>query len=115
MSSKIRSTIALRLFLKFKEMVNILKKKRQILSDLEEALDPKLLTRLVKEAAMADGSQFRPRVIEFPGRLKILKEIQAEEVNGDERTSSPGSRDRQSVRLTASVGINMGIDLEMRQ
>jgi len=97
-------------------MVKLFKKKRDILVNLENCLDPKLLHSLKIEAAASDGSQFRPRVITFPGRMKILKMIQAEEEGlTSDQSNTPDRRTIRSSRLSGSVALNMGLDLEMQQ
>ena len=96
----------------------MLKKKKATLGDLENAMDPELLAKMKQERDKADGSQYRPRPIEFPTRLDILKRIQQEEggrhVQSD-ISGNAGSGAVRSSRLTGSVGINMGLDLEMKQ
>jgi len=99
-------------------MVKHYKKKRQVLLDLEAALDPTLLKKLKEESEKGDRMQYRPKLVEFPSRLKVLKVIQAEEVGESttqKQTNKPRAQGVRSARLTGSVGINMGLDLEMRQ
>jgi len=99
-------------------MVKHYKKKRQVLQDLEAALDPTLLTKMREESEEGDGTQYRPKVVEYPSRLQVLKAIQREEVGEnttEKRRKNPRASGVRSARLTGSVGINMGLDLEMRQ
>ena len=85
------------------------KKRQGILQDLEDFLDLTLLASLKEEAEQADSSQFRPCVIKFPGCLKILKQIQAENLSDlSDRTDSSQIR---FSRLMSSIAINMGLDL----
>jgi len=96
-------------------MVKIYKKKRQVLLDLEAALDPTLFRKMKEESAPGDGSQYWLKLVEFP---KVFKIIQREEMgeNMDEKgKKTPRTKGIRSARLTRSVGINMGLDLEMRQ
>ncbi|KIJ43509.1 hypothetical protein M422DRAFT_253069 [Sphaerobolus stellatus SS14] len=72
-----------------------------------------MVTKLNTEIASKDGSQFRPRLIEAPSRVAILKKIREEETPATFRSGIKQST--HSACLTASVGINMGLDLEMHQ
>jgi len=97
-------------------MTKLLKKKRRILSELEAALDPGRLEIMHAEMESEDGSQFRPKLIEFPSHFHVLKVIQQQESECQPQAASHGkSKTGRSARLTGSVGINMGLDLEMRQ
>ena len=90
----------------------MLDQKQRTLQELEEALGEETVRRLCEQSECSDGSQYRPTVIESPGRLAILQQIQHEESSSD-----PGHDQYQhmrSARITASVGINMGLDLERR-
>ena len=66
---------------------------------------------------MEDGSQYRPRTIELPSRQCILKKIQAEEaIQARQMSFSDGTHlAPRSIRISQSVGLNMGLDLQMRQ
>ena len=81
-------------------------------------MDPSMLVRMKIDHTRENNTQYRPRPVEFPTRLDILKRIQEEEDQKSKRQSSnqpTGGTASRSSRLTGSVGINMGLDLEMRQ
>jgi len=82
---------------------------------LEAALDPVLLAKMREEVEAEDGSQYPPRMIEFPSRLHVLKQIQKEEAERQDLALLGNKNHGRSACLTGSVGINMGLDLEMRQ
>ncbi|KAF8508051.1 hypothetical protein BU17DRAFT_100086 [Hysterangium stoloniferum] len=92
-------------------------RKCETLEALEEAMGIDLVEKLTKESVESNGSQYRPRVIESPSRMAILKKLQEEEaVEGQSSIrNSAHLQIPHSVRLSRSVGINMGIDIEMRQ
>jgi len=98
----------------FKNIVSILVQKRLTLRNLEAALGEETLSRLRAESEHQGGSQFRPHMQQAPSRVETLQRIRQEE---EERNHSMGLARGQgrSTRLTGSVGINMGLDLEMRQ
>lgn len=95
--------------------MRLFKKKQSILHTLEAAMSPQTLQFLKNTSVQADGSQYRPKLIEFPGRLKVLQAIQAEEVESYPPDKTGNTKGTRTARLTGSVGINMGLDLEMRQ
>ena len=79
-------------------------------------MGPEMIARL-SNLDTEDGSQYRPRIIQSPSRQAILKKIQTEEANeASQRNLSTHARlAPRSVRISQSVGLNMGLDLEMRQ
>jgi len=107
--------LALRLHDHFIIMLRLFKKKRSILHTLEAAMSPNMLQHLQNASAKGDGSQYRPKLIEFPGRLKVLQAIQVEELESNPSDQSGRTKGTRSTSITGSVGINMGLDLEMRQ
>ena len=110
---------AKRILKAFEEALKLLKKKRGILLDLESAMDPAMLAQMKVDRLGNNGKQYRPRTIEFPTRMDILKRVQKEEAQKSKTqvqdTNQLMDRTQRSSRLTGSVGINMGLDLEMRQ
>ena len=93
----------------------MLTRKTETLKNLEVAIGSEVVARL-SNINMEDGSQYRPRIIESPSRQAILKKIQSEESEseGNNNTSHRHSGTR-SIRISQSVGLNMGLDLEMQQ
>lgn len=87
-----------------------------MLQNLEAVLGPDKVARLVADSEERDGSQYRSRGIEVPSRVEILKHMQSEEAEKNSACvpaiSVGGIR---SARLSGSIGINMGLDLEIRQ
>jgi len=106
--------LAFRTWNHYKDTVKHFKKKQQVLLDLEAALEPSLLKKMKAEVTKGDGTQYRPKLVEFLSWLKVLKLIQEEEM-GESTVEKGGGKRVRSVRLTGSVGINMALDLEMRQ
>jgi hypothetical protein len=92
----------------------MLKRKTATVINLEAAMGIPLLKKLTALSATSDGSQYRPKMTESPTRLAILKEIQNEEAaqSKEEYRSAHAAR---SAKLSRSVGINIGLDVEMRQ
>lgn len=93
-------------------------RKHDTLQSLEMAMGSKLVMKLTEESKHLNGTHYRPRIIESPSRMAILKTIQEEEVAEDRSSFAnpqhPPHHSR-SVKLSRSVGINMGLDIEMRQ
>ena len=79
-------------------------------------MGPEMIIRL-SSLNIEDGSQYRPRMIESPSRQAILKKIQVEEASeaNQMRLSSQAYLASRSIKISRSVGLNMGLDLEMRQ
>jgi len=98
----------------FKTNADTLIYKRSVLANLEAALGPVKLAELKEETERAGGIQFRPHMVEAPSRIETLKKIREEE-SDKMIASGVTERNARSHRLTGSVGINMGLDLEMRQ
>jgi len=73
-----------------------------------------MLQKLRDDFVSCGGQQFRPKAVEFPTRQSILKRIQAEE-NFKTQPIQGQEESRRSARLTGSLAINMGLDLEMKQ
>ncbi|KIJ39694.1 hypothetical protein M422DRAFT_49537 [Sphaerobolus stellatus SS14] len=92
----------------FAEAIEAYGLKKKALIELEEALGRGTVEGLRAHSALADGSQFRPRVIEQPSHASILKLLQQEDGFGTEY----GER---STRATRGVGINRGLEVELRQ
>lgn len=85
-----------------------------MLEDLESAMDTALLNSLCAESANADGKQYRPKIIDFPGKQDVLHKIQKEETAEElEGVSHHGKI--HSTRLSGSIAINMALDIEMQQ
>ncbi|KIJ28706.1 hypothetical protein M422DRAFT_54505 [Sphaerobolus stellatus SS14] len=59
------------------------------------------------------GCQYRAESIDQPSRQKVLLRMQEEET--EKVPGGDGGNLRHSVRLTSTIGINVGLDLEMRQ
>ncbi|KIJ52305.1 hypothetical protein M422DRAFT_776014 [Sphaerobolus stellatus SS14] len=97
--------------------VKLLKKKRRVLTELESAMSPELLQKLKRISEKEGGSQYRPKPIEYPSKTETLKPIQREEAEKARagQASHAERVDKRSARLTGSVGINMGLEMEMRQ
>ncbi|KIJ32629.1 hypothetical protein M422DRAFT_52772 [Sphaerobolus stellatus SS14] len=64
---------------------------------------------LRSRSAVADGSQYRPRVIEQPNRAAILKLLQQEDGDFGAEYGTI------TTRRARSVGINRGLEVELRQ
>ena len=94
-------------------------RKCETLEGLEDAMGPQLVIKMTEESERLDGTQYRPRIIEHPSRMAILKIIQEEEaavVGARSSFENPQEQHQsRSVKLSRSVGINMGLDIEMRQ
>ena len=78
-------------------------------------LGSKIMKKMQDMLEWGDGSQFRRRHVEVPSRLSMLKQIQAEEATKDGSKLGMKEKGKRSARLTASVGLNMGLELEMCQ
>ncbi|KIJ32932.1 hypothetical protein M422DRAFT_265273 [Sphaerobolus stellatus SS14] len=98
----------------FEKGVMMLNKKRELMESLETALGEEIVSGLREEKNMAEGAQYRPQVIDEPSKMEILKRMQAEETDatGGDGTQKPGLR---SGRMTGCVGINIGLELEIKQ
>jgi hypothetical protein len=95
---------------------SMLQRKQATLNNLEAAMGPDVVQKVSEASEKEDGSQFRPRGIESPSRLAILREIQEEEEQQSLASAElQGQGGRRSVRMSQSVGINMGLDIEMKQ
>ena len=99
-------------------------RKQETLEALEEAMGAELVMKVTKESEALEETQYRPQVIDSPSRMEILKKIREEEASESQMPfggcqlpfgSMPDLHASRSVRLSRSVGINMGLDLEMRQ
>ncbi|KIJ30135.1 hypothetical protein M422DRAFT_53893 [Sphaerobolus stellatus SS14] len=89
--------------------MNIWRMKKKALTGLEEALGSEVLQQLRIKSALTDGSQFRPKMMEQPSRASILKLLQIEEGGfGPEYGAA-------STRANVGVGINRGLEMELRQ
>ncbi|KIJ27639.1 hypothetical protein M422DRAFT_271180 [Sphaerobolus stellatus SS14] len=84
----------------FEKAVLIYQIRRKTLEDLEAALGEDTVATLRAENAVQGGSQYRP------------KEAREERTRGG---SDDAKKPRRYARVTGSVGINMGLELEMRQ
>ncbi|KIJ48953.1 hypothetical protein M422DRAFT_247327 [Sphaerobolus stellatus SS14] len=102
-----------RLLKSYKKTVELFLQKQKVVRDLEGALGEDIVMELHTTSLMEDGRQYRPKPIEAPSRVKLVKRLQEEEKERTRRSGLHSSE--QSTRITACVGINMGLDLEMRQ
>lgn len=85
-------------------------KRESELKRLEGALDPRLLQKLKDDRALADGSQYRAKMIDAPSRVAILAKMRAVT-----RTTLPTpSASIRAGRREDAVILNMGLDLELR-
>ncbi|KIJ53280.1 hypothetical protein M422DRAFT_42992 [Sphaerobolus stellatus SS14] len=82
--------------------------KQKTLAKLEEGLGTEMVEKLKRQSIAADGSQYRPKTIEQPTRASILKLLQVEGGYGLEYSAL-------NTRATRSVGINRGLEVEIRQ
>ncbi|KIJ52773.1 hypothetical protein M422DRAFT_242686 [Sphaerobolus stellatus SS14] len=89
--------------------------KCKLLLDLEDALRTETVEKLRLAADSGDDLQYRPRLIESPSRQEILRAIQMEETSLNQGDGEGPTKTRRSARLTGSVGVNMGLELEIRQ
>jgi hypothetical protein len=99
---------AKRILRAYTDNADILLKKRATMKKLCDALGEDRVQELQAGMLAAGGNQFRPRSFKTPSRIEILKQMKDEEAR-------QGSSSGYSVKLTGSVGINMGLELEMRQ
>ena len=71
--------LASRISICYKKVVKLFLKKWQVVQSLEAALEPEMLAKLHHDYDSHDGSQYRPKSIDFPSRQAVLKQIQTEE------------------------------------
>jgi hypothetical protein len=99
----------------FIENVGIYLKCQQTLEDLENALGPEKISELVADSATRDRSQYRPESIKEPSRKEVIQCIQEEESGQGSDLDLEESGGTPSSRLTVTIGINTGLDLEEKQ
>ncbi|KIJ30954.1 hypothetical protein M422DRAFT_267475 [Sphaerobolus stellatus SS14] len=104
-----------RLLKSYKKSGQILKETRALLVTLESALGEEMVMKLREESQKEDASQYRPRLIEAPSRLEVLKKIQEEETAGNPVINRRTGTVRAACKMTGSIGINMALELVMRQ
>jgi hypothetical protein len=102
---------ASRILTSYKKQIEILQLKRATLNNIEDALGPAVVEQMKQECDKLGQGKFRPRVIDLPSKSEVLKKIHEEEI-AKARVISPHSV---SVRMSGSLGINMGLELEMKQ
>ena len=90
-------------------------KRQEVLTELEAALGKKQVKKLEAESATRDGSQYRASMVEEPSRQEILKKMQQEEQAMYHEDNMLPGESSQAAHLTASLGINISLDLEIKQ
>ena len=82
---------------------------------MEVAIGKSTVKELEMQRAEDGGAQYRPRMVEAPSRIEMLKKIQDEEVTKLGSGLTDDGTQRRSARMMGSMALNMGLDLEMKQ